>query len=154
MANAKKEKFNELEIYQLTKTINQAVEDWITKTGKNIHPIHALNLYKKVNKPVKNETKALSYQELYNKDLSNLEIMILDALQEESYTRKELAQKTGIALETLTGIIANTMLPNGWVCADGKRRCRVTGNLVEELFPTKRGMRQLYNYDKNNKKAS
>lgn len=127
----------------------------VNKTDFN--EIHVLNAVSKYNKPPKNKTKAIAFQEFYSKDLSNLEIKILDLLEEQSMTRKEISKMLNIEMCTLSGIIANTFLPREWVEVTKERKCKISGNLVEELHITRLGKQALYDsdyIDKQSKKAS
>ncbi|TGN03618.1 hypothetical protein [Leptospira bandrabouensis] len=110
------------------------------------HIVHFANFIKKQYKTVKNQTKAESFSRLQAKDLSGTEIRILEALLVCDYlgaTRKELSKLTGIEIETLTGIIANSLLKFGYVEVDEKKRCTITNNKVEKLVITRLGQKYL-----------
>ncbi len=141
-----KQKIDESHLGKLNRRIFKLIYEFNLEHSTEYNEIHILNAVKKYNKPSKNETSAISYQDFYSKDVSFLVIKILDALEEQTFTRKELSKFIDMNIETLTGIIPK-LLKEGLVEVLGKRKCRITSNEVEQLSITKNGKQVLYNRD-------
>ncbi|TGN09969.1 hypothetical protein [Leptospira bandrabouensis] len=139
-----KQTLDESHLESLNAIILREIIKYNRNNKTNFNEVHVLNAVTKYNRPPKNKTKATAFNEFYSKDLSELEIKILDLLEEESMTRKEISKALNVELCTISGIIANVFLANEWVEVSKERACRISGNKVEELHITRIGKQALY----------
>jgi DNA-binding MarR family transcriptional regulator len=144
--NTKQTKYNKLsdpQIIRLNRTINNALYKFNQENDIEMNDIQLINIYKKVNKALKNPSSGRSNPGLYDEDFTDLEGKILARIAEQPTTRRELADKLDIQASSIAGIVGGKLIKNGWVEVIRYRKCSVTRKRVQELSITATGISAL-----------
>ena len=135
----KSNKLSERQIIRLTRIINSALSSFNEENDLDIDDMKLINIFKNVNRTLKNPSFGRSNPGLYEEDFTDLEGKILSKIAEHPTTRRELAHNLDIQASSVAGIVGGKLIENGWVEVLRTRKCTITRKRVQELSITTKG---------------
>ncbi|MCG6146478.1 hypothetical protein [Leptospira bandrabouensis] len=136
-------KISENLINRLNRTINIALSKFNKENDLDLDDMSLINIYKKANKPPKNNRTGRSNPVLWEDDFTELEGKILAKIAERPTTRRELASNLNIQASSVAGIVGGKLLKNGWVEVLRYRKCSISYKRVQELSISDAGLKAL-----------